>query len=171
MHLTIKDLTQEALAGIGWLLTEKHESQPDSDEGFSYRDVVGDLQLDAPLSSGLLECYPRKLCLDRMERHHKTREILVALEGEAAICLAPPQGKTSGSLDGVVALRMSAGQSIILEVGAWHWIPFPTTNQAARFQVIFRSATGKDDLDFFHFSQSLDIEESIKKNSEKEWSR
>ena len=158
MHLTIKDLTQEALAGIGLLLTEKHESQPDSDEGFSYRDVVGDLQLDAPLSSGLLECYPRKLCLDRMERHHKTREILVALEGEAAICLAPPQDKSSGSLDGVVALRMLAGQSIILEVGAWHWVPFPTTSQTARFQVIFRSETGKNDLGIYVFPQPIDIE-------------
>ena len=158
MHLTIKDLTQEALAGIGWLLTEKHESQPHSDEGFSYRDVVGDLQLDAPLSSGLLECYPRRLCLDRMERHHKTREILVALEGEAAIGLAPPQDKSSGSLDGVVALRMLAGQSIILEVGAWHWIPFPTTSQTARFQVIFRSETGRDDLDIYDLSHPVDIQ-------------
>ncbi|MFT3847409.1 MAG: ureidoglycolate lyase [Propionivibrio sp.] len=106
----------------------------------------------------MLECHPRKLRLERMERHHRTREILTTLEGEAAICLAPPQESSSGSLDGVVALRMSAGQSIILEVGAWHWIPFPTTDQTARFQVIFRSETGKDDLDFFHFSPSLDIE-------------
>ena len=170
MHLIIQDLTQESLAGIGWLLTDERKDQ-NTNEGFSYRDVVNDLKLTTPLSSGLLECYPRKPSLDRMERHHRTREILVALEGEAAICLAPPQEKTSGSLDGVVALRMSAGQSIILEVGAWHWIPFPTTNQAARFQVIFHRDTGKDDLDFFHFSQSLDIEESIKKNSEKEWPR
>lgn len=157
MHLIIKDLTQDALAGIGCLLTDEPEPRPDSDEGFSYRDVVGDLQLNAPLSSGLLECHPRKLRLDRMERHHHTREILVALEGEAAICLAPPQEKASGSLDGVVALRMSAGQSIILDVGAWHWIPFPTTGQTARFQVIFRSETGKGDLDFFDFPQPLDI--------------
>ena len=158
MQLIIKDLTQEALAGIGWFLTEKHESRPDSDEGFSYRNVVGDLELNTPLSSGLLECYPRKLRLDRMERHRQTREILVALEGEAAICLAPPQEKSSGSLDGVVALRMLAGQSIILEVGAWHWIPFPTTSQTARFQVIFRSETGNDDLDFYVFPQPVDIE-------------
>jgi hypothetical protein len=53
---------------------------------------------------------------------------------------------------------MLAGQSIILEVGAWHWIPFPTTSQTARFQVIFRSETGKDDLDFYDFPQPVDIE-------------
>ena len=158
MQLIIKDLTQESLAGIGWLLTDGRESRRDSDEGFSYRDVVGDLQLNAPLSSGLLECYPRNLRLERMERHHLTREVLVALEGEAAICLAPPQGIESGSLDGVVALRMSVGQSIILEIGAWHWIPFPTTSQAARFQVIFRSETGKDDIDHFDFCPPIDIE-------------
>ena len=157
MQLIIKDLTQEALAGIGWFLTERQESRLDSDEGFRYRDVVGDLQLNAPLSSGLLECYPRELRLDRMERHHRTREILVALEGEVAICLAPPQEKSSGSLDGVVALRMLAGQSIILEVGSWHWIPFPTTSQTARFQVIFRSETGKDDLDFYDFPHPVGI--------------
>ena len=164
MHLIIQDLTQESLAGIGWLLTDERKDQ-NTNEGFSYRDVVDDLKLTTPLSSGLLECYPRKLSLDRMERHHRTREVLIALEGEAAICLAPPQDKSSGPLHDVVALRMSAGQSIVLEVGTWHWIPFPTTNQAARFQVIFRSATGKDDLDFFHFSQPLDIEGSITKTS------
>ena len=168
--LIIQDLTHESLEGIGWLLTDEREAR-NADEGFSYRDVVDDLKLEAPLSSGLLECYPRKLSLDRMERHHRTREVLIALEGEAAICLAPPQDNSSGSLDDVVALRMSAGQSIVLEVGTWHWIPFPTTNQAARFQVIFRSATGKDDLDFFHFSQPLDIEGSITKTSAKEDAR
>ena len=88
--LIIQDLTHESLEGIGWLLTDEHQVR-NADEGFSYRDVVDDLKLDAPLSSGLLECYPRKLSLDRMERHHRTREVLIALEGEAAICLAPPQ--------------------------------------------------------------------------------
>ena len=158
MQLIIKDLTQESLAGIGWLLTDEGQTHRDPNEGFSYRDIVGDLKLKAPLSSGLLECYPRELSLDRMERHHHTREILVALEGEAAICLAPPQDKSSGSLDGVVALRMLAGQSIILEVGAWHWIPFPTTSQTARFQVIFRSETGRDDLDIYDLSHPVDIQ-------------
>ena len=157
MHLIIQDLTQESLAGIGWLLTDERKDQ-NTNEGFSYRDVVDDLKLTTPLSSGLLECYPRKPSLDRMERHHQTREILTAIDGEAAICLAPPQGKTSGSLDGVVALRMSADQSIILEVGAWHWIPFPTTSQTARFQVVFRSETGRDDLDIYDLSHPVDIQ-------------
>jgi quercetin dioxygenase-like cupin family protein len=84
-----------------------------------------------------------------MERHLRTREALVSLEGEAIVCLAPPQESTDGGLSGITAVKVRRGQAFIMEPGAWHWIPFPVGRRPARFLVIFRSGTGKDDL-YYH---------------------
>lgn len=148
MRLTACGLCQDSLKGIGDLLTSPRGEAPRPDEENSYWDVEKDLGLQGPLSAGMLECYPRELKLVRMERHLHTREYLVALEGEAVICLAPPQEIGSAMLKGLVALRIRAGQAIILDIGAWHWIPFPTDARTSRFQVIFSSGTGKTDLIF-----------------------
>lgn len=158
MQLNTSELTQESLAGIGRLLTNTRLGPKESTEGHCYWDVDLDLQLEAPLSSGMLECYPRELKLERMEHHHHTREMLVTLEGDVAICLAPPQEKESGMLDGIVSLRMQAGQAILLEVGAWHWIPFPLDGRTARIQVVFRSGTGRTDLIFHELPHPIAIQ-------------
>lgn len=157
MKLTATGLNQDSMKGIGRLLTNKRPENRMPNEEHAYWDVDLDLGLDGPLSSGMLECYPRELSLTRMEHHHRTREMLVALEGEVIICLAPPQEKVSGMLDGIVSLRMHAGQVIVLDVGAWHWIPFPVNGKTARFQVVFRSGTGRTDLIFHELPEAVSL--------------
>jgi hypothetical protein len=41
-----------------------------------------------------------------------------------------------------------------MEKGAWHGIPFPTGKRPARFLVIFRSGTGREDLQYCDFPES-----------------
>jgi ureidoglycolate hydrolase len=97
------------------------------------------------------------MVLSRMERHLRTKEALIALGGDAVLCVAPPQESANGKLSGITAVRIHAGQALILETGAWHWIPFPVGDETARFLVIFRSGTGRDDLYYHDFSQSISV--------------
>jgi hypothetical protein len=95
------------------------------------------------------------MVLARLERHLRTREALIALEGEAVFCVAPPQEGSNGGLAGITAVRFCAGQALILETGAWQWIPFPVGEKAARFLVVLRSGTGRDGLYYHDFAQGL----------------
>jgi ureidoglycolate hydrolase len=148
MDLRIVDLSESALEGVGRMVSPERWLLPGPGEDYSYVDTLGDLELEAPLCSGVLDCAPRPIELKKMERHLRTREMLVALEGEAIVCVAPPQEPAEGGLSGIAALRVVAGQGFIMERKAWHWIPFPVGKAHARFLVVFRSGTGKDDLYF-----------------------
>jgi mannose-6-phosphate isomerase-like protein (cupin superfamily) len=149
MDLRTVELSGEALKGIGRMLTPEQWVAPDPGAEYIYVDTDSDLGLEAPCSSGVIECAPRPKRLSRMERHLLTREALVALEGEAIVCIAPPQEGTDGELSGITAVRVRPGQAFLMERGAWHWIPFPVGTSPARFLVIFRSGTGNDDL-YYH---------------------
>jgi ureidoglycolate hydrolase len=157
VEIRTKDLAEEALKDIGLPLTPAKRIAPEPDAEASYFDTVEDLGLEAPCSSGVVECRPRPKMLHRMERHLHTREVLVALEGEAIACLAPPQQPGAASLEGIVAVRVKPGQAFILEKGAWHGIPFPVGRKPARLLVIFRSGTGRTDLEFHDLPQAITV--------------
>lgn len=157
MEIRTVDLSEEALKGLGILLTPPKRVVPGPDAEHSYYDTVDDLQLGAPCSSGVVEGRPRPKTLRRMERHLHTREALVALEGEAIVCLAPPQEPGSTGLKGIAALRVKSGQAFILEVGTWHGSPFPVGRKPARLLVVFRSGTGRSDLELHDLPQGLQI--------------
>jgi ureidoglycolate hydrolase len=157
MEIRAIDLSEQALKGIGLLLTPAKRVPPAPDAETSYFDTVEDLGLEAPCSSGVVEGRPRPKTLYRMERHHHTREALVALEGEAIACLAPPQEPGPGGLQGIVAVRVKTGQAFVLERGAWHGSPFPIGRKPARLLVIFRSGTGRTDLEFRDLPQAVTV--------------
>jgi ureidoglycolate hydrolase len=154
MEIKNVDLSEEALAGIGHLLTPEKRVAPEPGAEHSYIDTLRDLKLEASCSAGVIECAVRPKSLRRMERHLRTREALVALEGEAIVCMAPPQESAGGALKGVIAAKVRSGQAFIMEKGAWHGIPFPTGKRPARFLVIFRSGTGREDLQYCDFPES-----------------
>jgi len=157
MELRVVDLSMESLKGIGHLLTPEQWDVPGKGMEYTYTDIDADLGLPPPCSAGVLESVPRPKVLGRMERHLRTREALIALDGEAVLCVAPPQESVHGELSGITAVRICAGQALILEVGAWHWIPFPVGTSTARFLVIFKSGTGKDDLYYHDLPRSLPL--------------
>ncbi len=157
MEIRPVDLSEQALEGIGLLITPAKRVAPEPDAETSYFDTVEDLGLEAPCSSGVVEGRPRPMRLQRMERHLRTREALVALEGEAIACLAPPQEPGPAGLGGIVAVRVKTGQAFILEKGAWHGSPFPVGRKPARLLVIFRSGTGRTDLEFRDLPQAVTV--------------
>lgn len=158
MKLQVVDLSRESLEGIGRMLTPETWTAPGTGQEYSYIDTDTDLGLPSPISTGALESVPRPMVLGRMERHLRSKEALIALEGDAVLCLAPPQESVNGGLFGITAVRMRAGQAIILHTGAWHWIPFPIGESSVRFLVVFRSGTGRDDLYYQDLTPGIPVQ-------------
>lgn len=170
MVLEIEELETADLLDIGRHVSPTTGMHPEGGSEFTFGLVMDDLGLPAPLCAGRLECAGRPMVVTRMERHLRTAELLCAVDGDAVLCVAPPQEPREGRLDGLRALMVRRGQSLLLSTGAWHWIPFPAgtvTNEvpaekapadgtgSCRFLVVFRFGTGDEDL------QIIDLAESV----------
>ncbi len=165
MKLVVQSLSQATIEGAGILLSPQEGRSPVDGSEFSFGLVSSDLGMPASLCAGRLECAARPKILAKMERHLKTPEILTATKGDSILCVAPAQEPRAGRLEGLRALYVHEGQSLMLHTGAWHWIPFPAgaspigeESESTRFLVIFRAGTGDDDLGFCDLAEKVDIE-------------
>jgi len=157
MKVVAGALSDEALAGVGHFLTPRGVPSAAEGEDFAYSDTSSDIGLEAPLSSGTLLCLPRRIAVTRMERHLRSREMLVALEGDSVVFVAPPQEPRDGALHDIRALKMESGQAFVMDVGSWHWIPFPAGRRPVRCLVIFRAKTGTTDIQFQDLSEPCTV--------------
>jgi hypothetical protein len=158
MTLIAREASAESLGGVGLLATPSQGQKPVGGAEFSFELAAPELGMPAGLCAGRLDCVARPMTVIRMEKHLKTPELLSAVDGDAVICVAPPQEGRGGKLEGLRAIFLRRGQAIVLATGAWHWIPFPTESAGARFLVVFRAGTGGDDLHFCDLAEAATIE-------------
>jgi hypothetical protein len=158
MRIKAKDISAAELEGIGRLLFSPVPAAVKAPDECSFSIIAENLGLTDPCCAGTMDCAPRPRLVTRMERHLKTPEILVAIDGDSVICVAPAQDPVAGSLKGMRVITVRKGQVFILETGAWHWIPYPLGNQPSRFLVVFRQRTGQEDLEIRDLAESVAID-------------
>ena len=158
MKLVAREASAGSLAGVGLLATPSKGAAPAAEAEFAFELAAPNLGMPAGLCAGRLECAARPMVLSRLEMHLQTPELLSAVNGDAVICMAPPQEMRGGALAGLRAILLRKGQTIVLAPGAWHWIPFPTGSANALFLVVFRTETGDDDLQFCDLAERASVE-------------
>jgi ureidoglycolate lyase len=93
-----------------------------------------------------------------MERHNRSPELLVSLEGDSILVLAPHSPPKTGRAHPdplqVKAFVMRQGQAVILSKGCWHALPFPLS-QESKFLAGFRDGTAQKDLVIRPFRKSV----------------
>lgn len=100
------------------------------------------------MSSGILLARKREGIIRSLERHMRTPEILIALEGDSLICMAKPEAKVGmDQIEGIQVFYIHQGEAIVMHLGTWHWIPVPVNQEETRFLVIFASETEVEDLE------------------------
>jgi len=157
MQLHARELAFENCGDICAQAAPGKGPSPSSEEDFSWATVIPELDMPGKLCVGSLECKARPMRLAKLERHLKSAELLSAVDGDAILCLAPPQEPARGSLSGLRAVYLRRGSSVVLHPGVWHGIPFPAGSANVRLMVVFRALTGEDDLDFFELEEAVDI--------------
>ena len=157
MRLHARELASENCEDICATAAPGKGPSPSPAEDYSWVTVIPELDMPGKLCVGSLECRARAMRLAKLERHVKTAELLSAVDGDAVLCLAPPQEPARGSLSGLRAVYLRRGSSVVLHPGVWHGIPFPAGSANVRLMVVFRALTGEDDLDFFELEEAVDI--------------
>lgn len=147
------EFTSKDFKDFGQLLSKtKVPALADNDE-YTYWGKIGSLVFGEKASSGILLCHKRAFIGKSFERHEKTPEVLVALEGDSVLCLAKPAGQPTE----VNWFQIHQGDAFMLHTGTWHCIPFPIKTRECRFLVIFACGTEEGDLNYFNLTDPMEF--------------
>ncbi len=147
-------LTRASFRDYGQIMSEGEGKAASENEEFTYWGKVARFTFQQQASAGVLVCRKRPAVVRSIERHLKTPEVLINLDGDCLICLARP----GEGLDELKAFRVRQGQAFALHAGTWHWIPFPLRQAECRFLVIFRFGTEEEDLEVKELPAPVELE-------------
>jgi hypothetical protein len=117
-----------------------------ADEVIHFYGGLGIIDECTPLELGICAYVRRPLFVDSMERHRNTPELLVAVDDDFVIPVAP--NSASGEAPDIarlIAIRVRRGEGVVFAPGVWHWIPYPMKDRSFAL-VGFRKGTAADDL-------------------------
>jgi len=147
--LKVKELNKENFANYGTII-EKPNIVADADEPtHKWWGGVASLPAEGDINVGLMEAKKRSYNLGKLEKHKKSAEMLIALEGNSIIVIG------TNKKEDLNAFYIKQGSVLVLNKEILHWVPFPN-GENAYFAVIFRDETPNDDLEF------IELEEKIK---------
>jgi ureidoglycolate hydrolase len=142
-------LTFDSFRSFGDVIGPQTGEQAVSTDIFSYWDSVARLRM-TDVEAGYLVVKSRPFTFAKMERHLKTSEMFIPMEGCSIFPVAAP-----GSLDDIEgasashevrAFIMDGTAAALLKEGVWHWAPFPLMATSS-YLVLHRKGTVDTDLD------------------------
>jgi ureidoglycolate hydrolase len=151
-------LNSENFRDYGQVLSiSKGDPMADNKE-FAYWGKVTELAMTEKVSTGFLVCRKRRGVVKRLERHTKTPEILVALEGDSLVCMAKPESVVGADrIEGIQAFHVRQGDAFVMHTGTWHCIPIPVDCEETKFLVVFASGTEADDLEIRDLADAVKV--------------
>ncbi len=160
MKIKSVDLSKAEFAPYGKILTlnDIADFTPLGEgDDFTWTGTSEEFAIGGAGCSGMLLCRPRKMAVEKMEHHVGTVEILVAVEQDYVLCVAP-KCVPEPEMDKVKAFKVKQGTVLMMDPGCWHWIPFPMAEKMAKVLVIFKDKTGDEDLVFADLPEVVEIE-------------
>ncbi len=96
---------------------------------------------------------------DRMERHLGSEEIIIPINGDLFIPVAPPDGNPDPEKARIIPVRV--GEIINLHTGAWHFACGPvqdvSLDNPLDYFVFLKSGTPTDDLEMVELPRAVHI--------------
>jgi ureidoglycolate lyase len=126
------DVTAEAFAPFGWLPVD--DTDP-ADGAHTLAFEWGDPHCNviSHARDEVVHTDAGALCA-RMYRHDAHTQVLMPMNVEAILAVAPADVDFAGAadLDAVRAFRLHPGEVLVLHRGTWHWGPFPLGGEPVR---------------------------------------
>lgn len=152
LFIPLKDVGHENIAPYGALIDTEVRRPDASSAIFDYWDRLGEVDAAGRVSFGVVRSHPGPLVVVNLERHAKTSETLIPMDGEIVLVVAAVTTSDSADLGSLSAFRVPQGYAVTLRPGTWHYVPL-NERQEVKTMVVFRSGTSHDDLlvdDFLH---------------------
>lgn len=114
------------------------------------------LEVGKTASTSVLFCHRRQPVVKKLERHARTPEVLVGLEGDSVVCVGKPS-PGRGAIRGIRAFYLRQGDAIAMHAGTWHYPPFPVKAKQCKLLVLFASGTEASDLEYMDLPEEVRI--------------
>ena len=149
------DAAKAGLSGIGDVvrLPGPGGRRPDiSNETLRFFGRLGLIEAAAAVEFGICAYRRRPLVVERMEQHRRSRELLVAIDDDFLMPVAPNDAASNRpDLSRAFVLRVRRSEGVIFAQGTWHWVPYPLKEESHAL-VGFALDTSKDDMFFQELS-------------------
>ncbi len=151
MHIRVKDADAEEFGMYGSLVALPDYPAPLGTDAIRFWPALAKYSTSSEMEMGMCTCLERPRQIERLERHLTTPEILVPLDCDFLLPLAPADQPENGSgkleAGGVEIIRFRAGTAVVLNPGVRHWAVWPANGESVTYLVEFRSDTHKEDLE------------------------
>ncbi len=145
--MKIQPLNQRNFSEFGEILTMDAIENVKAENEFDWHDTAGMIKLAPFCCTGILSCRSRERRVEKMERHHGSSEVIVALDADMVL-VASPHDDELADHSRIRAFLIKQGQAVVMKPDTWHWIPFPVNQYDAHALVLFKDGTGANDLHF-----------------------
>ena len=155
MTLEVKKINKDDFSQFGSVFSIDNKKPNHQEKDYDWwPDLVFLNKIDQPYGVGMSIVRKHAPSLRSAERHMKTQEFCMSLDGDIIIVVGPanyPNEPTRlPKLTQFAAFLIPEGEAVVLDPGIWHWVPFPIEKQT-RFFVVFASGTSQNDLHISDF--------------------
>ncbi|MEI8200615.1 MAG: ureidoglycolate lyase [Eubacteriales bacterium] len=157
MGISVQPLTEKDFEPFGTIISASTALPMADNKEITYWGKIAIVNMPDKISTGIMHVHDREHVVTKMERHTKTSEILIAVEGDSVICLAAPSDHEDSITD-INAFHIKKGDAIVLHRGTWHWAAFPGESEGAKFLVIFANDTEANDLETRELPEEIHID-------------
>ena len=145
MNLPTTDLTPEAFAPFGTVIRQPESAAEAAGAGWRWWSEGALVPpVDRAYAVGYLRLEPAPLQVDWAERHPRSIETIVPLDGSCLIHVGPPGD--APAWERVAVFRVRPGEGVILSEGVWHGAPLALDRPLAAL-VLLRQGTGAEDVE------------------------
>lgn len=152
--LEVLELTAENFKEFGQVITSEGRTSDGGDENYEWYERLSAFENIDDVSVNILKCKKREFKIDKLEVHQQTPEAVIGLAGEPVIAVFAPAGELDESK--IKAFRIDGNKGVVLNIGVRHFIPYPI-NKDVDCIIIFKHATGANDLVFENLSETYEI--------------
>lgn len=103
MKILPMELNRENFKDYGFVISSGAGAPMAENTELTFWGKISEFNMGETLSSGILIGHEREPVIKSLERHVKTPEMLVALEGDSVICFARPLEEGKEKIEGVKA--------------------------------------------------------------------
>jgi len=161
IEVKVLKLTSEAFKPFGSIISIPKIAPTVSTAILNYWDEIVRFEAEGYVEMGFLETKFRDFSFHEMERHVKSPETFIPLDGVSIFPLCPPSDLEDPNAlpdpSKVIAFILDGSAAVHLKKGVWHWAPFPLGNKAL-FIVVLRGGTVKEDVDVKDLKAAKNIE-------------
>lgn len=134
-------IEMDAFAPFGSVAVLPSSSPLAESDEFRFWSDVTSYRVDGDTEIGFCEVFPHpENRVVWMERHERTPELLVAMDGDLVLPVMTSDEKQ------VRAFRFGPGQAVVIGQNVWHSACLPAGSNPARYFVIFRRGTPAEDV-------------------------